>query len=146
MTDSGLEEFLALHPEYEILGTIGRGGMSSVYLAEQLRLQRRVAIKVMDGSLAEDPRARERFLPRRALSHRSTIQASSRSTTPGNPTERFSRLCGSLTALIFVNSSEKTGRNRSNQWPEWEDKWPKPFLLRIPRGWCIVMSSQQTSC
>lgn len=62
MVDAGLNDFLADHPEYHALGVIGRGGMGTVYLAEQLRLQRRVAVKVLEGPLAEDPRARERFL------------------------------------------------------------------------------------
>jgi serine/threonine protein kinase len=62
MVDAGLNDFLSNHPEYHALGVIGRGGMGTVYLAEQLRLQRRVAVKVLEGPLAEDPRARERFL------------------------------------------------------------------------------------
>ena len=38
--------------EYEIRGEIGRGGMAVVYLAYDLRLNRRVAIKVMLPDLA----------------------------------------------------------------------------------------------
>ena len=62
MVDGGLNDFLTNHPEYRALGVIGRGGMGTVYLAEQLRLQRRVAVKVLEGPLADDPRACERFL------------------------------------------------------------------------------------
>ena len=47
---------------YRIEAVLGRGGMSTVYLAEDLRLKRRVALKVLTPELAEDERFRERFL------------------------------------------------------------------------------------
>jgi len=47
---------------YKVLATIGRGAMGQVYLAEDDRLDRRVAIKVMHPSRASDPASRQRFL------------------------------------------------------------------------------------
>jgi len=47
---------------YRIERLLGRGGMSSVYLAEHLRLHRRVALKLMAPELAHDERFRDRFL------------------------------------------------------------------------------------
>jgi DNA-binding beta-propeller fold protein YncE len=47
---------------YRIERLLGRGGMSSVYLAEHLRLHRRVALKLLAPDLAHDERFRERFL------------------------------------------------------------------------------------
>ena len=47
---------------YRIENLLGRGGMSSVYLAEHLRLQRNVALKLLAPDLAHDERFRERFL------------------------------------------------------------------------------------
>jgi len=47
--------------EYEIRGEIGRGGMAVVYLAYDLRLNRKVAIKVMLPDLAFHNGMEERF-------------------------------------------------------------------------------------
>jgi serine/threonine protein kinase len=47
---------------YRIQGTIGRGGMSVVYLAEHPRLSRTVALKIIAPELAEDDVFRERFV------------------------------------------------------------------------------------
>ena len=46
---------------YEILSTIGVGGMGEVYKANDTRLDRTVAIKVLPEHLSKDPALRERF-------------------------------------------------------------------------------------
>jgi serine/threonine-protein kinase len=50
----------ALATEYDVLGTIGHGGMATVYLAQQRHPSRKVAIKVMDPAVPSRSR-RERF-------------------------------------------------------------------------------------
>jgi len=47
---------------YRIDSVIGRGGMGVVYLAEHLRLHRKVALKVISPELSSDERFRRRFL------------------------------------------------------------------------------------
>ena len=47
--------------EYRILGRLGCGGMGVVYLAEQPRLHRRVALKVLRQGMLVNSRSRERF-------------------------------------------------------------------------------------
>ncbi len=47
---------------YRIESLIGRGGMSVVYLAEDLHLGRKVALKLLAPELAQDEKFRERFV------------------------------------------------------------------------------------
>ena len=62
-SDAGLIEELrkATLGEYEILGLVGRGGMATVYLAHDIALDRRVAIKVMAPHLLSGEGMAERF-------------------------------------------------------------------------------------
>jgi len=56
-----------VNSRYEIIKTIGEGGMANVYLAKDLILDRNVAIKVLRGDLASDEKFVRRF-QREALS------------------------------------------------------------------------------
>jgi len=47
---------------FRIESVLGRGGMSVVYVAEQIRLARKVALKVLTNELAWDEQFRERFV------------------------------------------------------------------------------------
>src|SRR5436190_23042984 len=52
---------LANHPRYRVLRMLGEGGMGAVYLAEHIKMQRRVALKVMRAGLVCNPTAIMRF-------------------------------------------------------------------------------------
>ncbi|MGH9254246.1 MAG: hypothetical protein ACRD3C_06720 [Vicinamibacterales bacterium] len=46
---------------YEILSLLGRGGIGEVYLAEDTRLNRKVALKVLSAESVTDERAKSRL-------------------------------------------------------------------------------------
>ena len=52
----------ALAGKYSLEAEIGRGGMGIVYLAQEVRLDRPVALKVLPIELSQKPDVRDRFL------------------------------------------------------------------------------------
>ena len=46
---------------YEIQSPLGAGGMGEVYRAQDTRLQRTVAIKILPSHLSDSPEAKQRF-------------------------------------------------------------------------------------
>ncbi|MFT4123043.1 MAG: Stk1 family PASTA domain-containing Ser/Thr kinase [Microbacteriaceae bacterium] len=61
MTDGVAQGVTVLAGRYRMGGLIGRGGMADVYLGTDIRLGRRVAIKLLHPALAADPAFRSRF-------------------------------------------------------------------------------------
>ena len=50
-----------INDRYEIIRSIGEGGMANVYLARDLILDREVAVKILRGDLAGDEKFVRRF-------------------------------------------------------------------------------------
>ena len=49
------------HPRYRVLGLLGAGGMGAVYKAEHRKMERLVALKVINPAFVSSPAALERF-------------------------------------------------------------------------------------
>ena len=67
-----------INDRYEIIKSIGEGGMANVYLAEDTILKRKVAIKVLRGDLANDEKFIRRFqreaIAASSLSHPNIVE------------------------------------------------------------------------
>lgn len=61
MTDRVTERVRVLAGRYQVGDLLGRGGMADVYVGTDARLGRRVAIKLLKPTLANDPAFRTRF-------------------------------------------------------------------------------------
>lgn len=59
-----------IHGRYLVQKLVARGGMATVYLAEDNRLDRKVALKVIHSHLANDPVFREKFVREAKLAAR----------------------------------------------------------------------------
>lgn len=74
---------------YRIIDTLGEGGMSNVYLAEDIILQRKVAVKVLRLDLQNDPQTLHRFqreaLATSELSHPNIVSVLDVGTDQGSP-------------------------------------------------------------
>ncbi|MCC6567647.1 MAG: protein kinase [Anaerolineales bacterium] len=56
-----MESGALLNKRYQLLEQLGTGGMSNVYRARDLMLERNVAIKVLHEKYSQDPAFQERF-------------------------------------------------------------------------------------
>ncbi|MBR2832858.1 MAG: Stk1 family PASTA domain-containing Ser/Thr kinase [Bacilli bacterium] len=56
-----VEKGQKINDRYEIISSIGEGGMANVYLAYDTILERKVAVKILRGDLAEDEKFVRRF-------------------------------------------------------------------------------------
>lgn len=67
-----------INDRYQIIKNIGEGGMANVYLAMDTILNRKVAVKVLRGDLADDPKFVRRFqreaLSASSLSHPNIVE------------------------------------------------------------------------
>ena len=73
-----IEKGQMINDRYEIIKSIGEGGMANVYLAYDTILDRRVAIKVLRGDLSNDEKFVRRFqreaLSASSLSHPNIVE------------------------------------------------------------------------
>jgi serine/threonine protein kinase len=83
---------LANHPRYRIVRVLGQGGMGTVYLAEHRRMERLVALKVINRALLADADMLKRFF--------AEVKAASRLAHPNIVTAYDSDEAGTLYFLV----------------------------------------------
>ena len=73
-----IEKGSKINDRYQIIKTLGEGGMANVYLAHDTILDRNVAVKVLRGDLANDEKFVRRFqreaLSASSLSHPNIVE------------------------------------------------------------------------
>jgi WD40 repeat protein/serine/threonine protein kinase len=84
---------LARHERYRVMRLLGQGGMGSVYEAEQIAMQRRVALKVIRRAGTASPDALERF--------RREVRAAARPSHPNVVTAYDAETAGELHFLVM---------------------------------------------
>ena len=83
---------------YRILKPLGAGGMGEVFLAEDTKLDRQVALKLLPRELASDPRRRQRFMTEAKPFPRSIIR----------------------TYALFMRSARPPSIGRTSRWSLWK--------------------------
>ena len=120
---------------YRLEEFIARGGMGAVYIAQQVRLERRVALKVIAPELAQDPAFRERFERERA-----SRLARPPADRPGYDTGEDCRAgrtsrCGWSGARPDVGLWTRAPLDaRSRPWRTWRPRWTR----RTTAAWCTA--------
>ena len=78
MVNSVIVKGTKINDRYQIIKTLGEGGMANVYLAHDTYLDRNVAVKVLRGDLANDEKFVRRFqreaLSATSLSHPNIVE------------------------------------------------------------------------
>ena len=91
-----------INDRYEVIRSIGEGGMANVYLGYDTILDRNVAIKILRGDLSEDEKFVRRF-------QREAISASSLN----NPNISMITSCMIIFAISYIISSCQKCSNSS---------------------------------
>jgi hypothetical protein len=121
---------------YRILSVVGKGGMGTVYEAEDPELRRTVALKVLPPTVARDPKRLERFKREArsvaALSHPNVVTL--HSVEEAGDTHFFTM---ELVPPSRASTSPRSSSDRAS--------WPRVCVPRTSRGSSTVISSPPTS-
>lgn len=94
--------------EYRLLGTLGRGGMGTVFRAMHVRLEKQVALKLVGADRGHDPALRARFSREikaaGRLQHRHVVQATDAGEVDGVPYLVMELFEGSIDLARLVKS------------------------------------------
>jgi serine/threonine protein kinase/WD40 repeat protein len=97
---TGIPVELADHPRYRVLSLIGQGGMGAVFKAEHRRMERLVALKVINPSLMKNPATVSRF--------QQEVRATAKLSHPNIVTAHDADQAGGLHFLVMEYVEGKT--------------------------------------
>jgi len=130
---------------YRVGSRLGQGGMGAVYLADDTRLGRRVALKVLPPDVASDPDRMNRFVQEAKLASALT-----------HPNVAYIHEIGQDADLWFLAMEYVEGVPLTNLIREGPMKisdilrsafkWLMRWTTHIRRASCIATSSRPTSC
>jgi serine/threonine protein kinase len=131
---------------YRIQALLGRGGMGVVYLAEQDRPHRQVALKLLLAPAAGGEAFRERFLRESelaaAIDHPNVLPVYDAGETDGALWIAMRHVDGiDLAALLARDGPLVPGQALASP-DRWRERWTPP----TPGGWSTATSSRATSC
>ena len=130
---------------YKILEKLGEGGMGAVFLAEDINLDRKVALKVLPADMADDPGRLERFEREAkaiaALNHPNIVTIHSVEEADG---VRFltMELVEGVTLDEKIDPGRHAARRGSSRSP---GRWPRRCARRTRRASPTATSSPPTS-
>ena len=127
---------------YRLEEQIGQGGMAVVFRAQDDRLQRQVALKILSPRLATDEKFRHRF-----------IRESRSAAAVDDPHIIPVFEAGDADGMLFIAMRYVPGGDVGTLVRRWarcpwrgrlrlSPRWPQPWMLPMPPGWCTVTSSR----
>lgn len=128
---------------YEIRSKIGEGGMSEVYLAQDTKLDRKVALKILPADVASKRERMARFVREAkaaaALNHPNIAHVYEIDEVEGQH----------FIAMEFIDGTtlrEKIHRDHTElrSFSVGCSTWPRVWPRRTPQASCIAISSQTT--
>ena len=129
---------------YRIIAPLGAGGMGEVYLAQDTKLDRKVALKVLPAGVATNPDRMERFIREAkaaaALNHPNIAHIYEIGDSEGTPFIAMEYVDG-VTLREKIHHSREPLRGAPGL-PR--ARWPKGSRRRITPASCIAISSPTT--
>ena len=130
---------------YRIVSLLGQGGMGAVYLADDTRLGRRVALKILPPEMAADPERMQRFVQEARLASALTHPNVATIYEIGQDKELW------FLAMEYVEGEPLSDRIRQGPLKTPKSSplaWrlPTRSTMRTPRESYIAISSRPISC